>query len=62
MYSRLKEVVFDSLMGVLRPIRQRRTELEASGKVEEILAEGTKKARAIARENIAQVRKLAGLT
>jgi len=61
MYSRLKEVVFDSLMGVLRPIRQRRTELEASGKAEEILAEGTKKARAIARENIARVREMVGL-
>jgi len=57
----LKEVVFDSLMGVLRPIRQRRAELESSGKVEEILAEGTKKAGAIARENIARVREMVGL-
>ncbi|HCP31852.1 TPA: tryptophan--tRNA ligase [Candidatus Acetothermia bacterium] len=61
MYSRLKEVVFDSLMDVLRPIRQRRAELEASGKVEEILASGTKKASAIARENIARVREMVGL-
>jgi len=61
MYSRLKEVVFDSLMGVLRPIRQRRAELESSGKVDEILVEGTKKAGAIARENIARVREMVGL-
>jgi len=61
MYSRLKDAVFESLMEVLRPIQQRRTELEASGKVDEILAKGAQKARAIARENIAQVRELAGL-
>ncbi len=61
MYSRLKDAVFENLMEVLRPIQQRRTELEASGKVDEILAKGAQKARAIARENIAQVRELAGL-
>ncbi len=62
MYSRLKDVVFENLMAVLRPIQARRAELEASGKVEEILQQGAEKARAIARENIVQVRKLAGLT
>jgi len=61
MYSRLKDVVFENLMAVLRPIQARRAELEASGKVEEILQQGAEKARAIARENIVQVRKLAGL-
>ncbi len=61
MYSRLKEVVFENLMEVLRPIKQHRAELEASGKVEEILAEGTKKAGAIARENITRVREMVGL-
>ncbi len=62
MYSRLKDVVFENLMAVLRPIQARRAELAASGKVEEILQQGAEKARAIARENIVQVRKLAGLT
>ena len=38
-----------------------RAELESSGKVEEILVEGTKKAGAIARENIARVREMVGL-
>ena len=61
MYSRLKDAVFESLMEVLRPIQQRRAELEASGKADEILAKGAQKAHAIARENIAQVRELAGL-
>ena len=61
MYSRLKDVVFENLMAVLRPIQARRAELEASGKVEEILQQGAEKARVIARENIAQVRELAGL-
>jgi tryptophanyl-tRNA synthetase len=61
MYSRLKDAVFESLMKVLRPIQQHRAELEASGKVEEILAQGANKARAIAQENIARVRDLAGL-
>ena len=61
MYSRLKDAVFESLMEVLRPIQQRRAELEAAGKVDEILAKGAQKARVIAQENIAQVRELAGL-
>jgi tryptophanyl-tRNA synthetase len=61
MYSRLKDAVFESLMEVLRPIQQRRAELEAAGKVDEILAKGAQKARVIAQENIAKVRELAGL-
>lgn len=61
MYSRLKDVVFENLMAVLRPIQARRAELEASGKVEEILQQGAEKARVIAQENIVQVRELAGL-
>ncbi len=61
MYSRLKDAVFENLMKVLRPIQQRRAELEAAGKVDEILAKGAQKARAIAQENIAKVRELAGL-
>jgi len=61
MYARLKDVVFESLMTVLRPIQKRRAELEASGKVEEILAEGAQKARTIARKNLATVREMVGL-
>ena len=61
MYSRLKDAVFENLMKVLRPIQKRRAELEASGEVKMILEKGAQKARAIARENIAQVRALAGL-
>jgi tryptophanyl-tRNA synthetase len=61
MYSRLKDAVFENLMAVLRPIQARRAELAASGKVEEMLAQGAERARILARENIAQVRKLAGL-
>lgn len=33
MYSRLKDTVFEQLMEVLRPIQQKRAELEASGEV-----------------------------
>lgn len=61
MYSHLKDAVFESLMEVLRPIGQRRRELEASGTVEDILREGADKARVIARENITKVREMAGL-
>ncbi len=61
MYSHLKDVVFTSLMNVLRPIQERRAALAASGKVDEILAAGAEKARKIARENIARVRDMVGL-
>ncbi len=61
MYSHLKDVVFDSLMRILRPIQQRRSELESAGKAEEILAHGAETARAIARENIALAREMSGL-
>ncbi len=61
MYAQLKDVVFENLMAVLRPIQQRRAEFEASGQVKDILAKGAEKARAIARENIATVREMVGL-
>ncbi len=61
LYSRLKDAVFESLMATLRPIQERRAELEASGKVDEILADGGVRARSIARKTITQVRDLAGL-
>ncbi len=61
MYSRLKDAVFENLMAVLRPIQQKRIELEASGKVDEILEQGAQRAQEIARANMAKVRELAGL-
>lgn len=61
MYSHLKEVVFASLMQVLRPIQERRAELVAAGNVEEILAAGAERARRIARENMKKVREMVGL-
>ena len=61
MYSKLKDTVFEQLMEVLRPIQQRRAELEASGDVINVLRSGADTARAIAAETIAQVRSLVGL-
>ena len=61
LYSRLKDETFDHLMGVLRPIQQRRAELDASGDVVEILRDGARRAQAIADETIADVRDRVGL-
>jgi len=61
MYSKLKDTVFEQLMEVLRPIQQRRAELEASGDVIEMLRFGANKARVIAGDTIAKVRSLVGL-
>ncbi len=62
MYSHLKDTVFERLMRVLRPIQARRAQLEAEGSVDRILAEGAERACAIARETMATVREMAGLT
>ena len=61
MYSRLKDEVFDRLMAVLRPIQEKRRALEASGTIAEILADGAKRAEAIAEETMVDVRKMVGL-
>jgi len=61
MYSKLKDAVFEQLMSVLRPIQERRAALEAAGEIDGILADGAKKAQAIAAETMAEVRKLVGL-
>ena len=61
MYSRLKDETFERLMAVLRPIQERRAELEAAGGVVEILRDGARRAQAIASETIAEVRKRVGL-
>ena len=61
MYSKLKDTVFEQLMEVLRPIQERRAELEASGDVIDMLRLGAGKAQAIAKETMTQVRSLVGL-
>jgi len=61
MYSRLKDETFERLMGVLRPIQQRRAELEAAGDVVEILHDGARRAQTIAKVTIAEVREKVGL-
>jgi len=61
LYSRLKDETFERLMDVLRPIQQRRAELEASGNVVEVLREGARRAQSLAGETIAVVRERAGL-
>jgi tryptophanyl-tRNA synthetase len=61
MYSRLKDTAFESLMSVLRPIQARRAEIASSGKIDEILADGAERARAIARKTIAEVRERVGI-
>jgi tryptophanyl-tRNA synthetase len=46
----------------LAPIRERRRDIEAKpGYVDEIIAEGTKKARSIAQATLAEVRSAMGL-
>jgi len=61
-YVRLKEAVFESLMGVLRPIQARRRELEADLEgVRQVLEEGAARAREIAQVNIKEIRRLVGV-
>lgn len=61
LYSRLKDVVFERLMDVLGPIREKRVALEGSGEIDEILAAGAKKAEVIAAKTMDEVRRLVGL-
>jgi len=61
MYSKLKDTVFERMMDILRPIREKRQALEASGEIVDILAAGAKKAETIAAETMGEVRKLVGL-
>ena len=56
-----KRVLADGMEGALRPIRERAAELEAApGEVDRALAEGAEKARAIARQTIADVKERMG--
>ncbi len=61
LYRDLKAALFEHLMSVLRPIRQRREELVARGQVQDILEFGAERARKIAQETMRQVRALVGL-
>jgi tryptophanyl-tRNA synthetase len=60
LYKELKETAFESLMGVLRPIRERR---EGTSEEETILKlrEGREKAAKVAEENMKAVRNLLGI-
>ena len=61
LYSRLKDAVFERLMDVVRPIQERRAKLAASGEVLDILADGARRAAAIAAETMSDVRQRVGL-
>ena len=57
-----KSVLSDNLIAHLQPIRDRRAELQANpGRIEEILHEGGRKARAVAQQTLAEVREHIGL-
>ncbi|HPD06411.1 MAG TPA: tryptophan--tRNA ligase [Candidatus Bipolaricaulis sp.] len=61
LYRDLKEALFIHLMDALRPVRERRRELAARGDVDEILAQGAQRARAIAQKTMREVRARVGL-
>jgi len=61
LYSKLKDTVFDRLMGVLRPIQDRRTRLAASGDLDGILQGGARRASETAVETMREVRQKVGL-
>lgn len=61
LYRDLKEALFTHLMDALRPVRERRRELAARGDVDEILAQGAQRARAIAQKTMREVRARVGL-
>jgi len=61
LYSRLKDRVFERLMDALRPIRERRERLAASGAVNDALRTGARRARALAGETMGEVRRVVGL-
>ena len=61
-YQELKEILAQEITKTLKPIQEKRTELEQkSDQVSEILFEGTKIARAIAQVTIKEVREKCGL-
>lgn len=61
-YVRLKEAVYESLIKKIRPIRERRRELEQDLEgVKRALQEGAAQAREIAQANIREIRRLVGV-
>jgi len=62
MYEKLKEAVYKNLIEKLRPIREKRQQLEKDiDAVKEILREGAERARKIAQENLKAVKELIGV-
>ncbi|MFP4589667.1 MAG: tryptophan--tRNA ligase [Candidatus Bipolaricaulota bacterium] len=62
MYVELKEAVYENLMADIEPIRERKRELQNDrGQVENLMEEGTRKAKTLARENMKQIRKIVGI-
>ncbi|HSR66865.1 MAG TPA: tryptophan--tRNA ligase [Acidobacteriota bacterium] len=61
-YVELKDAVFEHLMEELRPVRERKRELESDPEtIRTIIREGSEKARQMARETLSEVRKLLGV-
>lgn len=61
-YVRLKEAVFESLMGVLKPIQARRRAFDRDlGSVKRLLEDGAARAREIAQESMREIRRLVGV-
>ena len=61
-YSELKPILAENIINTLRPIQEKRKYYEERPKlVKQILLEGTKKARIVAKETMKQVRKAIGI-
>ena len=61
--SRLKSLLTDALNEYLRPLRQRRRELERDPQfINDVLRDGTARARDVARQTLAEVRQAMGMT
>jgi len=59
-YSKLKMAVYESMMTELKPIRERRAQLDETS-VRKILKEGAEKAREVARQTLLAARELIGV-
>ncbi len=57
-----KRHLAENLDKLLSPYRERRTQWEVSGKIEEVLAEGAEKARKVTRATMKEVKEMMGLT
>ena len=62
MYIDLKEAVYENLMNEIRPVQEKKEELmENRSYVENLLEQGSEKARTIASRNMEEVRKMVGV-